>query len=47
LSSAATKKLLKKRQSWFDKREVEYETTAKGSRFLDEILQACKARSGK
>jgi len=44
LKSAAHKKLLTRKVNPIDKREVEYELSAKGGRFLDDVLAACKVR---
>jgi DNA-binding HxlR family transcriptional regulator len=47
LKSAARKKLLTRKVSQTDRREVEYELSAKGGRFLDDVLIACKMKGSK
>ena len=47
LKAAVNKKLLSKKINILDKREVEFDQTAKGSRFLEDVLQACKSRGYK
>lgn len=45
LNTAAVKKLLSKKINVLDKREVEYSTTAKGERFLQDVVSVYKLRS--
>ena len=47
LKAATRKKLLSKKTAELDKREVEYMTTAKGCKFLDDVLQTYKTRGGR
>jgi DNA-binding MarR family transcriptional regulator len=47
LKAASQKKLLTRKVSPVDKREVEYFASAKGSKFLDDVLAACKTKGNK
>lgn len=47
LNTAAVKKLLSKKVSKIDKREVEYDTTDKGEWFLQDVVGVYKLRSPK